>query len=702
MKISYNWLKEFVSFTLSPQELAGKLTMLGFEVEELFKQEGEDYILDLKITPNRPDCLSHLGIAREIATVTGAKAFLPQNKVVEGNYKIEEVTEVLVEDSQACPRYSARVILGVKIAPSPDWLKRRIESVGLRPVNNVVDATNFVLMEMGHPLHAFDFNRLKERRIVVRRAKPNEKITTLDGLERNLSSPNRLGSSEEILVIADAEKPVALAGIMGGLESEVGETTEDILLESAYFNPTVIHRGSRFLQLKTEASYRFERGTILGNIPIALNRAAEMIRSLGGGKICQGYLDVFSNEPPLLELNLRPERINKILGIKLSREEVCQILERLGFTVTMHSAETPILEEILEVGIPSFRLDIKEEIDLIEEIARVHGYDKIESGFCLPVCQKTGGQKSEKEKIIAKVKEILNALGLTEVYTLSFMSPSAQKEFSNTFEAVTLKNPLSLEISTLRLRLLPNLLEILSYNQNHQISDVRIFELGKIYESKSEKRDFQERLSLAGVVSGLEKPHHWQDGIKTFDFFALKGLIQTFLTSIGVEIFQMRQANLEKLCSAKGITIWLNNNLLGYGGELNLSLYKEYDLKGPVFVFELDFEFLLKYISLKKEYKPLPKFLAIRRDLALLVPQTIESQKIVEIIQKTGKRKWIEKVELFDLYQGEQIPRGNKGLGFSIFYKAEDRTLTEEEVHSLEQEILTHLEEEIGAKRRAR
>ena len=486
-------------------ELPGD-TQIGTPIVEALGLD--DVVLELEITPNRPDCLSMIGVAREISVVTGNPLRLPEINIQSGMADTQNLTSVTIKDPDLCPRYAARVIRGVKIAPSPTWLQRRLETIGIGTINNIVDITNYVLMEYGHPLHAFDYHRLTENRIVVRRAKSNEKLKTIDAEERELTP--------DMLVIADAENPVALAGVMGGFDSEITDQTVDVLLESAYFYPPSIRKTSKALGMHTEASHRFERGADPEGVIPAINRAAQLIAETTGGEICSGIVDVYPGKQEAIDIKLRPERVNFVLGTEIEADQMRDILTRLGFTVS----------DAFEVTVPTFRPDVSQEIDLVEEIARVYGFDNIPT--TLPRGDIPIPQVAPKEDLRERVKTYLLQCGMMEAMNYAFYHPDVfdriRLESTDPLrQVVHIANPLSEDQSIMRTTLLPSLLANAQRNRNHQINDVQFFECSKVFIPNGTGEYPNEPERVAGIIAGNLGAGVYGDPLRPVDFFDIKG-----------------------------------------------------------------------------------------------------------------------------------------------------------------------------------
>ena len=646
--------------------------------------ELDDTVFELEVTPNRPDCLSFVGVAREIRAETGNPLKLPQVDFSENEADVRETTSVTIQAPDLCPRYAARVIRGVKIGQSPAWLQQRLESVGVGAINNIVDITNFVLMEYGQPLHAFDYHKLAENRIVVRRATEDEKLITLDEVARELSS--------DMLVIADAEKPVALAGVMGGYDSEITEATCDVLLESAYFNPSSIRATAKALGMSTEASYRFERGADPGIVLDALDRAAQLITELAGGTICKGIVDVYPGEHPLTEIRLRPKRVNFVLGTEIEAATMEEILTRLGFDV-----ETS--ERVYRVTVPTFRSDITREIDLIEEIARVYGYDNIPT--TLPKGDIPVPVPDPKVEVHRRVKQFLLASGMMEALNYSFSDPNSFDKIRFAADnplrnAVPLQNPLSPEMSVLRTTLLPGLLENAQRNRNHQIDTIALFEIGSVFIRSGEQKE-PERVSC--VLAGQVGDGVYSNPYRQPDFYDIKGLVEGVLEVCGISDYTLQKTCAPTFHPGRNASVMLGDRQIGIFGEAHPEVLENYDLPYKAYLFDFDMEALVDAAIFAKRFKPISVYPKVERDLAIVVNKETLSDMPTELIYKTGG-EWVESVRLFDVYEGEQVPEGKKSLAYTIIYHSVAETLTDKAVNALHDKIVKRLNQELGAELR--
>ena len=676
-------------------------TPLGTSLSEVLGLD--DVVFELEITPNRPDCLSLIGVAREIRAETGNALKLPQVDFNEDETDIRELTSVTIEAPDLCPRYAARVIRDVKVGESPAWLQQRLESVGISVINNIVDITNFVLMEYGQPLHAFDYHKLTENRIVVRRAAAGENITTLDEIDRELTS--------DMLVIADAEKPVALAGIMGGYDSEITETTADVLLESAYFNPSSIRATAKALGVSTEASYRFERGADPGIVLAALDRAAQLITEFAGGTICKGIIDVYPGSPPvtgkggeqpLTEIQLRPERVNFILGTTLDTSEMVQILSNLGFDLKANgTGNYQAGEETspLQVTVPTFRSDITREIDLIEEIARVHGYDNIPT--TLPKGDIPVPAPNPSTEVRKRIKHFLLAAGMMEAINYSFCAPNCFDKIRLNADdplrrTLKLQNPLSPEMSVLRTTLLPNLLDNAQHNRNHQIDTIALFEIGSVFIHNGEQKE-PERVT--GILAGQIGDGVYSNPYREPDFYDIKGFVEGILQVCGIVNYTLQKTDTPTFHPGRNAAVLLDDRQLGTFGEAHPEVLENYDLPYKAYLFDFDMEALVDTAIFAKRFEPIPVYPKVERDLAIVVDKELLSDMPTALIYTTGG-ELVESVRLFDVYEGEQVPEGKKSLAYAITYHSATETLTDKAVNALHDKVVKRLNQELGAELR--
>ncbi len=689
MLLPVEWLKDFIDIKESTKDISDMLTMIGLEVEGEETSDG-DAVFEVNITPNRPDCLSVIGIARELRAATGRTLKLPDYDITD---EFEEDFQVII-DSPFCNRYTGRIIKGIRTGESPDWIKKRLELSGIRPVNIIVDITNYVLMELGHPLHAFDLDKLRGKIIRVNTAGETLQFKTLDNTERTIP--------EEGLLIRDAERPVAIAGIMGGLETEVSGETTNIFLESAYFKPESIRRTSRLLGLKTEASFRFERGTDIEGLSVALDRAAYLIKNLCEGVVSK-KIDIYPAKLKKAEIRLRYSRITRILGIDVPQPDVLKILDLLGFSINSTSESDVLLT------VPSYRVDIKDETDLIEEVGRHYGYEKIPEQIPLaPIGQVSPDslvKRTEQKSRLNKIKTIARTSGFNEAINFSFMNPRLLdtlniSETDERRKTVTLINPLRKENPSLRTFLLPSLVENLIHNLNQGIRDIKLFEVSRVFINKGGKLPCEKPV-LGAIYLYQHGQKLWEYRVEVY--YILKGVIEKIFQSNRIRSCAFSLTTEPFLHPGKSADIYAGDKRTGYVGCLSPEIKNVLDLKNiksEVGVFELDLASLAVQTGRKITYTALPRFPYTQRDISLLVDSTIASEEILELI-RSFPSELIEDSWVFDLYEGKNIPAGKRSLGFTIRYRAKDRTLTDEEVDRLHQEIIIYLIKKTGGQLRS-
>ncbi len=665
MKISYNWLKEYVFFYLSPQELADRLTNVGLVVADI-KPVEDDFCLDIEVTSNRPDCLGIIGIAREVAAAVGGSLHFPETSFVTTNTETSKFIHVTVEEPILCHRYTARIIRHITVEPSPEWIQKRLKCIGLRPINNIVDTTNYVMMETGQPLHAFDLDKLTEQKIIVRKAKSGEEIVTINGARRALF--------HDMLVIADSRKPVAIAGIMGGKETEVSESTRNILLECAQFEPRQVRRTSRTLGIASDSSYRFERGTDQEGIGRASEMAVKLIKEYVGGEIASDSIDIRTERQETKKVTLRMERLQKLLGVEIKRDVAIDILKRLQFHILND------VDNFIDVEVPSFRGDICREIDVIEEVARIYGYNNIPIKTSITV---RGSTKNKYEIVEDTVRQFLIGLGFYEAKTFSIVdtSPLQSVNLWSDQAGIDIANPLRQEESRLRTSLLPSIINAKRYNMDHGTEQVKIFEIAKVY--LAEDKLPQEKTCLSILADT--------------DFFTLKGIVESLLFNLGIfsrcEWITFSEPTLFR--DERAASIQMDNNILGYLGEAS----GELGFKILSCFVELDLDLLIEKSNFTKRYQNIPQYPSVYRDLAIIVNEEVTWSSIEKCI--TGTRaSFLKETNFFDVYRGKQVPAGRKSIAFNLCFQAPDRTLTSEEVDSAQQIILDTLSKTLGAELR--
>jgi phenylalanyl-tRNA synthetase beta chain len=643
----------------------------------------EDTVLDVTVTPNRGDCLSVIGVAREIAALTGARMLRTRNPLRERGAPTGEAIAVRIADPEGCARYAARVVRGVRVGASPAWVVRRLEAVGLRPINNLVDVTNLVMIERGQPLHAFDLERLPRAEIVVRRAGQTTQLRTLDGVDRRLAPDD--------LLITTGDEAVAIAGVMGGANSEVSDTTSAVLLESAYFDPTSVRRTARRLDLRSEASYRFERGVDIEGVVVAIDRAAVLIKQLAGGEIASGVVDAYPTVYSPSPIHVRPKRVEEILGTPVARPEMLAAVKAIGASATAAS------HGALLVTPPSYRADVKREIDVIEEIARVIGYARI--GSTMPLVHLEGGDAPQRLSWERRLKRLLTAYGFCEAVCLSFTSSRRNVLLPGLGvpgTAVTLANPISRDEPELRRSVLGGLLTAWCVNRNQGASGAALFSIGHVYWQTEVPG---EAVRLGGVLAG-EMPHHGLGAPRSSEFADVKGVVEALLDDLGIgERVGWERAEAMPFHPGKSAWLRIDGDTIGVVGALHPDVAFELDLDGACWAFELDIEKVLPYCPQRRIFAGLPRFPGIVRDIAVVVDEDFASEKVVRFVRQ-WQPELVEAVALFDAYSGAPIPPGKKSLAYSITYRAAERTLTDEEVNALHAQLITALGCELGVEQR--
>ncbi|HEX2695481.1 MAG TPA: phenylalanine--tRNA ligase subunit beta [Acidobacteriota bacterium] len=676
MKISLDWLNEYVKVGLPLPELLERLTMIGL-VAEKTEEIGGDRVLEVETYANRPDTLGHLGIAREVAAMTGARLHERKWPVVEHSDRTADVTDVQVLDETSCPRYCGLLVRGVAVGPSPDWLRTKIEAMGVRTVNNVVDVTNYVLFATGQPIHAFDFRKLAGGRIVVRRAMKGEKLTSLDGGVIELTP--------EMLVIADEEKPVALAGVMGGEETGVTDATVDVFVESACFDPVSVRLTAKKVGLSTDASYRFERGTDIAFPPEAARMAASLLGKFGG-KASRGLIDVYPKPRKPKSVVLRHRRIFDLLGVEVPEDFVPRLLADLGFRVEESQKGTWIAE------VPSFRVDIEREADLIEEVARFYGYDRIPSEPT-PLCSFEPPANRKRERI-QKLRQVLLHHGFDEVINFSFSDPEKEAALGSGKEPVALLNPLSARSATMRTTLMMGLLENAARNLNRGLEGVHIFEAGGVYFRHDE--DYCEQLSLGLLATGRLGAPHWQSRPEETDFFVLKGAVEAVMTALRYEPFSFEEAGHPFFEPGEALALVYKSEKVGSLGVLRKALRDLYSVEGTVYAAEIDLAGLMEKQPKPFVFAPVPKFPGAVRDLSFLLDRKLSWRDVQQVLSRLSV-PILEGFELTDRFSGPSVPPDKVSLSVRFRYRSAQRTLLAEEVDKAQQEVVGHLRSALNA-----
>lgn len=693
MNISYNWLKDLVETNLSPHELATRLTSVGLAVEGVH-EAGDDFVFDIDVTSNRGDCLSHLGVSREIAAITNDELRIANDgeQPTNGNQNL-----VSIQDSDLCHRFTARIIRGVKIGASPEWLVKRLEAVGERSINNVADITNFVMHELGQPMHSFDLNKLAENRIIVRRARIGETIKTLDEVERKLD--------ETMLAICDAEKPVAVGGVMGGFDSSITSDTTDVLLEVAYFKRESIRQTSRKLKLSTEASHRFERGVDIENLIRASNRATELICELAGGEAGE-FVDVYPTKftPNEIESPDVQTAVKRLTGLDVEESEILRILNSLGIKSKNESKiQNPKSKIFLS---PSWRHDLVIEEDLVEEVARIVGYDNI--GEELPPSQSAGEyQPTEPRK--KNLRRALSALGFDEAISYSFIDAKTDGDFElapgltdeNAPEKfVTLQDSIIEGAVRMRPSLLAGLLDAVRTNFNHQRKDLRLFELGKVFAATNTEDGLPKELELfALVVTGGLSEEGRAAAVRELDFYDAKGALESAIDAANAPALEFAAKEVRHLRQGQSAEILLGGKSIGTIGRINDEIADSYKFRQPVFVAEIDLQTLLGAKQDDVLYQPLSIYPAVQRDVSVLVKRSTTFAAIKQAVAAQNF-ELLKKVEFVDVYEGKGVADDERSITIRLEYRSAERTLTEPEVETVHAEILRALERELNAKQR--
>ena len=670
MRISLNWLKDYVELDLSLPVLIEKLNMIGLMVED-WEEKGSDVILDIETYANRPDTLGHLGVARELAAALELGIKEQKWPLTEIEQKTSDLADVRIWDVDLCPRYSGMVIKGIQVGPSPEWLRKRIEAVGLKPINNVVDVTNYVLFATAHPIHAFDLAKISGRKIIIRKAKDAEVLRSLEG--------NDISLSPEMLVIADEKKPIALAGIIGGEESSVKEGTQDVFIESACFDPVSIRKTSKKTGISTDASYRFERGADISFPPQAALIAASLLTQLGG-KASKGIADVYPEPRKEKTVVLRHHRISDLLGLEIDEEFAVRTLASLGFQAEVQQ------RGLWQVKIPQFRVDVEREADLIEEIARFYGYDKIPAS--LPPLRVLELPVDQKRERINKFRQLLFHNGFDEVLNYSFSDPEKEARLQTGQKAIEIRNPVSSKASLLRTTLLGGLLENIVWNKNRGAEGIHLFEIGNVYFWQNETN--REQLTLALATTGLVGPVQWHRKSEDTDFFRIKGALESLMTYSRYEPFSFREEDHAFFEQEYSLAMIFKEEMVGYCGLLKKNLLDSYSLKEPVWAAELNLALLFEKQPYSFEFIPVDRFPSITRDVSFIAGRSVLYQDIKEVVEKLAV-PYLMEFDPHDRFSGSSIPNGKISLSFRFVFRHPQRTLLAKEVDTLLEKVINAL-----------
>ena len=666
MKISLNWLNDYIETGLEPEKIAGILSDLGFPCEGIEYLDG-DTVIDVEVTSNRGDCLGYIGIARELAAATGRKLKMPAVELDELERGVSEFADVQIDEPDLCGRYTARIIESVKVGPSPDWLIKRLEAVGLRSVNNVVDATNYAMMETRQPPHAFDYKRIENGKIIVRKAMAGERLVSIDGTQCELKT--------DMLIIADTKGPVAIAGVMGGLDTEVSETTTSILLEDAYFDPVSVRTTSRGLGLPSEAAFRFERIVDIEKVDWASKRTAQLITQVAGGKVAKGVVDVYPKKPEQKTVSLRLSRLSKLLGIDIPAKEAKRILSDLSF-------EPEVKNDSIVCSVPSWRSDIYREVDLIEEVARVHGYDKVPTERKIKI---EVVPVDSRQKLIESIGTYLNGCGFYETISVGFVDDSVAKLFTDSKieEHLSVRDVSRKSANLLRESLIGSLLGVLKTNINARNLPCRIFEIADTFIQVPERTDGLpvEKTKLALVCDS--------------DFRALRGAIEGLIRNISRDA-EIDFAPAELIWAQTGAKVMVNSQEIGTAGIVSQAAKEKYDFKDvEPCAAEIEFEMLMALQKGVVKVSPIPRFPAIQRDLSIIGDESIRWSDIIDVVKSKAPNE-LEDVQFVEIYRGKGVPSGKKSVTLSLCFRDEDGTLTHETVNTFQTDIVNGLAESLG------
>ena len=688
MLFSSNWLARYVELPEETSHLAELLTRCGMVVEDI-RSHSDGALLDLDIPSNRVDAMNHYGLAREIATARRSDLQAPEILVNESDPATDQLTAIAIDDLNGCPRYTARLIRGVKVEPSPQWLANLIESIGLRPLNNVADITNFVLWEFGHPLHAFDFDQLVDHQIVVRRARKSESFVALDHIEHNLTSSD--------LVIADGQRPVALAGVIGGAETSITNGTVNVLIEGAWFDPATVRATAHRLNLHTDASHRFERSPAHDGMLLAIDRAASLIQEIGGGALSRGTVDVVGTLPEPVNTTLRQTRLKGLLGIEVPSSEVEEILTRLGFSLAAKTGG-------YDVGVPSFRPDVTREEDLIEEVGRHNGYDRLPA--TLPVVRSI--QDSGTPEILGeqRLKQSLVAAGCREIMSSSLSSLLEQSGFVGQVEdLVSINNPISEELSVLRAHLVPGLLGAVAHNLNHGQTSLRLFEVGRCFAGPLTDDGVTEYWSMAIALTGSQRRDHWKDVSTPVDFYDLKGIVEHVTKQMAWPKWQWgagKSPGIDQSATALIRNGAGGNIPAGWAGRISADTAQTFDIDAEVWVVELNIDKPIGLPHPTTPYRPVSRFPGGSRDVALVLPEG-SNYGVVETTVRVAAAEAmlpLAGITLIEIYKGDEIPPGHRGMTLRFTFRAADRTLTAAEIEAGQKKLVDTLSKKLGARQR--
>ena len=647
-----------------------------------------DVVYEYELTANRADCFSMVGLSREFAVLSGKTARYPEITVAENDETIDGKVQISIDDEELCNRYTARLLTHIKIGPSPLWMQQRLRKSGVRPINNIVDATNYTMIELGIPLHAYDYDKVAGHHLIARRAKADEAMKTLDGIDRTLN--------DNMLVIADEEKPCCIAGIMGGFDSEVTEHTQTVILECASFKGSNIRHTGRMLGLRSEASGRFERGLDADSCINSINRCAQLLQEMGACDVAKGIVDVYPQQQKTTYITFTADQVNAFLGTDIPEEQMMHILETLQFTLQKDG-------DTITATVPSYRGDCTEMPDIAEEVARIYGYEHIPS--TRPWSDITVGEPGFEYDVTEKISRILCSSGLNETVTFSFMHPDQLKKLlykdgDPVYQAVPIINPITEDFPLMRTALIPSLMDVLARNQAVKNPSVGIYEIAPVYIPKElpVKELPEQKLCVSGLLYGQRTAGEWPVQASDYDFYDVKGLVEAVLSGLGIHA-DIEVSDYAPLHPGKAARYVKDGKVLCNFGELHPKAMDNYDVTGPVYIFEMYMDAIMPFINLMPDYHKVAKFPASSRDLAFLAPVDTSNQSILDIIREKGG-DYLEAVHLFDLYQGKQVPRGYKSLAYNLVFRSEQGTLTDQDIQAPIDAILTDLKEKLNCELR--
>jgi phenylalanyl-tRNA synthetase beta chain len=667
MKISVDWIQNYIDIDLPVSRLIEVLDNIGLLIEDWEERNG-DVILDVETYANRPDTLGHMGIARELAAALGLSVKEQRLSLAEINKDISDLIDVQIWDDDLCPRYSGMVVKDIEVGPSPDWLTKKLEAMGLNPINNVVDVTNYVLFATAQPIHAFDLDKIAGKKIIVRRAKQGEKLLSLEEKEVNLTS--------EMLVIADEEKPVALAGVIGGENTAVSDSTKNVFIESAYFDPVSVRKTSKMTGIQTDAAYRFERGADVSFSPEAARLAASLF-SRFGGKVCRGLVDVYPKPRKIKTIILRSHRVSSLLGVDIESGFIEKILTALGFQIEKKQAG------IWQVKIPSFRIDVEREADLVEEIARFYGYEKIP--IQLPPLRSLEPILDPKKEKIEALRQLLFHYGFDEVVNFSFIDPEKEEKFTPGLQAIPIRNPISTKAALLRTTLLEGLLENVVWNINRGAEGVHIFEIGNVFRMDNES--YRENLMLSMIMTGSVGERHWKEKNQEAGFFHLKGTCESLLSHLRYGSCAFQEEVHPHYQEGRSLAMHIKGEGIGWLGSVDQEILDAYLLKQEVWAAEIDLSLLFQKQTQTFQYAAVAKYPGVTRDVSFIGAKNVSFEEIKVALEKLHL-PYLEKFTLYDRFVGSSIPQDKVSLSFRFIFRRPDRTLQADEVDIFQEKII--------------